>query len=163
MLSLFLLQPQSNSLAGIDLMSSVDSVITRYGDPNDIRIVTFDQRANTISGVPTVSLTGTVQYVSWTYNRKESRIVFTLAPDNRVVQIEVVGQKDESIRTTKNVGLGTPFSQIIRQYGTPDRYEIGRNFVNVRYVDRERLVFRLSKTGSENIYRVVSVVLTAGK
>lgn len=105
-----------------------------------------------------------VTFTRWVYNRGQSRYGFILDRQMRVVQIEAIGLEDRNVRTSRRIGFGARFADLIRAYGAPDGYEItGDTSLVVRYLVRQRVAFRLNRLGENTPHVVTGIVVTGGK
>lgn len=104
-----------------------------------------------------------VTYTRWVYKRKASRYAFVLDKFNRVVQIEAVGAGDGYVKTRRGIGFGNTFGTIIARYNAPDGYEINGDNMIVRYLQRDRVAFRLQRLNPKAPQVVTGVVVAAGK
>jgi len=104
-----------------------------------------------------------VTYTRWVYKRKSSRYAFVLDKFNRVVQIEAVGAGDKYVKTRRGIGFGNTFGTIIGRYNAPDGYEINGDNMIVRYLQRDRVAFRLQRINPKAPQVVTGVVVAAGK
>jgi len=104
-----------------------------------------------------------VQYTRWVYRRGGSRYAFVLDNHNRVVQIEAIGLSDGRVKTKKGVTFGANFAQLIRKYQTPDGYEINGDTIIVRFLQREKVAFRLQRVKADRPQTVTGIVVAAGK
>ncbi len=104
-------------------------------------------------------------FTRWIYNRNGSKYGFILDKYSRVVQIEAVGLVNPKVRTTRGIGFGANFAQIVRAYkgNSPDGYEIGGNSIVVRYLSRFKVAYRLTRLGQNKPHVVTGVVVAAGK
>ena len=105
---------------------------------------------------------GTSTYTRWVYNRDSSRYAFVLDQYNRVVQIEVMGIRNTKVRTKRGITFGSSFGQIINRYNSPDTYEIGGNNMVLRYLENDRVAFRLAKLDPKKPHVVTGIVVAAG-
>lgn len=106
---------------------------------------------------------GRTIYTRWVYKRKNAHYAFVFDKFNRVVQIEALGLLDSKVRTRKGVSFGSHFSDLIKKYGAPDAYEINGDNIVVRYLVKDRVAFRLSRTKPKLPHHVTGVVVAAGK
>lgn len=104
-----------------------------------------------------------VTYTRWVYKRKSSRYAFVLDKFNRVIQIEAVGANDGKVRTRRGVGFGNTFGTLIARYNAPDGYEINGDTMVVRFLNRDRVAFRLQRLRPDAAQVVTGVVVAAGK
>lgn len=104
-----------------------------------------------------------ILYTRWVYKRGPSRYGFVLNKFNKIVQIEAIGMNDKNVRTSRGIGFGANFAQLIRTYGAPDGYEINGNSLVVRYLVRNKVAFRLSRLGENKPHVVTGVVVAGGK
>jgi hypothetical protein len=104
-----------------------------------------------------------VQLTRWIYRRGGSRYSFVLNRWNQVVQIEAVGLRDPRVRTRRGITFGSTFGQVLNAHRTPDGYDIAGDSMLVRFILRDRVAFRLSRTEPNRPHRVTGIVVTAGK
>jgi len=102
-------------------------------------------------------------YTRWVYNRNNSKYGFVLDKFGRVVQIEAIGIQNPKVKTKKGIGFGNTFAQVVKQYGTPDGYEIAGDSIVLRYLTRQKVAFRLSRMADKKPHVVTGVVVAAGK
>lgn len=103
------------------------------------------------------------QFVRWVYRKPTVRYGFVLDRFNKVVQIEAIGLSDPKARTKKGVTFGDTFQKLMTAYGTPDGYEIAGDTIVVRFLDKNRVAFRLSRLKPNQKHQVVGIVVAAGK
>lgn len=105
-----------------------------------------------------------VTFVRWVYRRGAGGSVnVVLNNHNKVVQIEAIGVSNGNVRTAKGVTLGSSMATVMRLYQTPDSYEIGGNYFMVRFLQKHRVAFRLTREDDKAPYRVTGIVVSAGK
>ena len=104
-----------------------------------------------------------MQFLRWVYKRPAARYSFIVDHYNRVVQIEVVGMGDPKVRTRRGVTFGYNFAQLLKIYGPPDSYEVGGEQMTMRYLDRNKIAFRLNRMETNKPHQVTAMVITAGK
>ncbi len=104
-----------------------------------------------------------VVYTRWVYKRANAHYGFVFDKFNRVVQIEALGLKDSKVRTRKGITFDMHFNDLIKRYGAPDAYEINGDNIVVRYLVKDRVAFRLSRTRPNTPHHVTGVVVAAGK
>lgn len=104
-----------------------------------------------------------VTYTRWVYKRKSSRYAFVLDKFNRVVQIEAVGAGDGAVKTRRGIKFGNTFGTIIARYNAPDGYEVNGDNMIVRYLQRDRVAFRLQRLNPKAPQVVTGIVVAAGK
>ena len=75
-------------------------------------------------GVPNAGGGGRILYTRWVYTRNGSKYGFVLDKSNRVVQIEAIGLTNAKVKTSRGIGFGSTFAQLIKKYNAPDGYEI---------------------------------------
>jgi hypothetical protein len=103
-------------------------------------------------------------FVRWVYRRNAGGSVnVVLNNHNKVVQIEAIGVTNPNIRTSKGVTLGSSMATVMRLYQTPDSYEVGSNYFMVRFLQKHRVAFRLTRENEKAPYRVTGIVVSAGK
>lgn len=106
---------------------------------------------------------GRVVFTRWVYNRSGSKYGFVLDKSNRVVQIEAIGLQNAKVKTSRGIGFGSTFAQLIKKYSAPDGYEINGDNVVVRFLVRNKVAFRLSRLGPNKPQVVTGIVVAAGK
>lgn len=105
-----------------------------------------------------------VTFVRWVYRRGAGGSVnVVLNNHNKVVQIEAIGVSNGSVRTAKGATLGSSMATIMKMYQTPDSYEVGQNYFMVRFLQKHRVAFRLTRENDKAPYRVTGIVVSAGK
>lgn len=105
-----------------------------------------------------------VVFTRWIYNRRGAKYAFVFDKYNRVVQIEAIGLLAGKARTRRGVTFGTSFASIVKKYGAPDGYEIqSDNSLIVRYLNKAKCAFRLSRLGQDKPHVVTGIVVAAGK
>jgi hypothetical protein len=103
-------------------------------------------------------------FVRWVYRRGSGGSVnVVLNNHNKVVQIEAIGVSNGNVRTSKGVTLGSSMATVMKLYQTPDSYEVGGNYFMVRFLNKHRVAFRLTREDSNQPYRVTGIVVSAGK
>lgn len=102
-------------------------------------------------------------FTRWVYKRANAHYGFVFDKFNRVVQIEALGLKDSKVRTRKGITFDMHFNDLIKRYGAPDAYEINGDNIVVRYLVKDRVAFRLSRTRPNTPHHVTGVVVAAGK
>lgn len=124
---------------------------------------------STPAGVPAPQAPGqTVQvaaanYTRWIYKRGGGKYGFILDKASRVVQIEAIGLENNKVRTRRGIGFGATFAKIIRTYGLPDSYDVGGTAITMRYLNRDKVVFRLNRLGVDKPHVVTGILVAAGK
>lgn len=104
-----------------------------------------------------------VEYTRWVYNRTGARYAFVLDKYNRVVQIETIGLKDAKVKTRRGLGFGATFGQLIQKYARPDGYDISGDHIIVKFLNNDRVAFRLSRLQANKPHQVTGIVVAAGK
>jgi hypothetical protein len=107
--------------------------------------------------------TESVTFTRWIYNRAGSKYGFVIDKQGRVIQIEAIGLQNGRVKTRAGLGFGATFAQIIKAYGTPDSYEIQGDNILMKYLQRRKIAFRLSRLGEKKPQVVTGVVVAAGK
>jgi hypothetical protein len=103
-------------------------------------------------------------FVRWVYRRGSGGSVnVVLNNHNKVVQIEAIGVSNSKVRTSKGVTLGSSMATVMKLYQTPDSYEVGGNYFMVRFLNKHRVAFRLTREDNNQPYRVTGIVVSAGK
>jgi hypothetical protein len=106
----------------------------------------------------------TTTFVRYVYRRGSGGSVnVVLNNHNKVVQIEAIGVSNANVRTSKGVTLGSSMATVMKLYQTPDSYEVGGNYFMVRFLQRHRVAFRLTRENNKQPYRVTGIVVSAGK
>lgn len=87
-----------------------------------------------------------------------SAYLFQFNKDGRVVQISAYGRRaDKRVRTSRGIGLGDPYSKVIRAYGHPDEHAFGGDIYVIRY-NKLGVAFQLEARTN----RVTGVFVAAG-
>lgn len=102
-------------------------------------------------------------YTRWIYNRNASKYGFVIDKYGHVVQIEATGIQNAKVKTSRGVGFGATFAQLIKTYNAPDGYEISGDNVLVKYLSKYKVAFRLSRLGETKPQVVTGVVVAAAK
>jgi len=104
-----------------------------------------------------------ILFTRWVYNRSSSKYAFVIDKHNRVVQIEAIGISDSRVKTARGVSFGANFAKLIRTYSAPDGYEINGDTLVVRFLQRNKVAFRLSRLGNSKSHVVTGIVVAGGK
>ncbi|MBL8039959.1 MAG: hypothetical protein JNM04_01300 [Chthonomonas sp.] len=104
----------------------------------------------------------TAHFTRWIYRRAGARYGFVLDKYGKVVQIEAIGVKDAAVRTKRGIVFGSTFQQILTRYDVPEAYEIGGDQYTVRYLQKSKVAFRLSRLKANDKHRVTAIVVAAG-
>lgn len=108
--------------------------------------------------------TSTTQYVRYLYKRGAgSSVNFVLNKFNKVVQIEVIGISNRSVKTINGITLGNSVSDVMKKYLDPDGYDIGGDYFMMRYLRQAKVAFRFTRENPTTPYRVTGIVVSAGK
>lgn len=102
-------------------------------------------------------------YTRWVYNRQGVKYGFILDKYNRVVQCEAIGLTSGKAKTRRGITFGSSFASIIKKYGAPDGYEVGGNTIIVRYLNKAKCAFQLSRLADNKPHVVTGIVVAAGK
>jgi hypothetical protein len=102
-------------------------------------------------------------FTRWVYKREFSEYSFIIDHQNRVVQIEAVGMGDSKVRTNRGVSFGATFKQIMKIYNVPDAYELGGDTLVMRYLNRNKVAFRLNRLHLDQPHVVTAIVVSGGK
>lgn len=102
-------------------------------------------------------------YTRWIYKRGGGKYGFVLDKSSRVIQIEAIGLENNKVRTRRGIGFGASFAKILRTYGLPDSYDVGGNTITMRYLQRDKVVFRLNRLGVDKPHVVTGILVAAGK
>ena len=152
-------------LVGINLFDLGTQVTKKYGSPNSIE--SADAKKEDESAESEESEEETEQKKTyntrWVYSLKQSKYSFIIDKHGRVIQIEVLGLSDSKVVTRKKVTLGDDFAKISRCYGSPEYYKLSNNQVIVSYMNKHRVLFRLTKTKENKPHKIVGIVVSAGK
>ncbi len=101
-------------------------------------------------------------FTRWVYNRGGSQYGFVLDKYNRVVQIEAIGISDPRVHSRKGVGFGSTFATVIKKYNAPEGYEINADNLMVKYLQRNKIAFRMSRLKPNGPHQVTGIVVAAG-
>lgn len=104
----------------------------------------------------------TAHFTRWIYRRAGARYGFVLDKFGKVVQLEAIGLKDPAVRTKRGIAFGSTFQQILTRYDVPEAYEIGGDQYTVRYLQKSKVAFRLSRLKANDKHRVTAIVVAAG-
>lgn len=108
--------------------------------------------------------TSTTQYVRYLYKRGAgSSVNFVLNKFNKVVQIEVIGIANRSVKTVNGITLGNSVADVMKKYLDPDGYDIGGDYFMMRYLRQAKVAFRFTRENPTTPYRVTGIVVSAGK
>lgn len=109
------------------------------------------------------SSSSSVQFTKWVYKRANARYSFILDKYTKVVQIEAIGLNDPKVKTSRGVGFGATFGQLMQKYYEPDGYDIAGDGFIVRFLQRGKVAFRFSRLEANKPHRVTGIVVAAGK
>lgn len=115
-----------------------------------------------MGGGTTGSTSSGIIFTRWVYNRGGSQYGFVFDKYNRVVQIEAIGIADPRVRSKRGVVFGTPFATVIKKYNAPEGYEINSDNIMLRYLQRDKVAFRLSRLKPNGPHQVTGIVIAAG-
>ncbi|MBS1704900.1 MAG: hypothetical protein JST40_03430 [Armatimonadetes bacterium] len=104
-----------------------------------------------------------VQFTRWIYKYPSVRYGFVLDKFNKVVQIEAIGLKDAKAVTRRGVRFGSMFGDVMTKYGDPDGYDIAGDQIVIRFMDKNRVAFKLARLGPNQKHKVTGIVVAAGK
>lgn len=104
-----------------------------------------------------------VQYIRMVYNRPNARYAFILDKYNKVVQIEAIGMNDPKVRTSRGIGFGNTFKELMNRYFEPDSYEISGDAFTVRFLQRGKVAFKFARLDPKKPHVVTGIVVAAGK
>ncbi len=76
-------------------------------------------------------------------------------------RLKSVRDEDSRVRTRRGVAFGSTFQRVIQAYTAPDSYEINGNTIVVKFLQRERVAFRLQKLSAQGKHVVTGVVVAA--
>lgn len=91
------------------------------------------------------------QEVTWIYNRKTydkkgaAQLVsyeFLIGPSGQVEQIRVSGYTGGNVRTSRSIGLGSTYRDVIRAYGFPEEHAAYGNVLVASYRNRAHVSFQ---------------------
>lgn len=102
-------------------------------------------------------------FTRWVYNRNNTRYGFVLDKFNRVVQIEAIGIKNPAVKTRRGLGFGATFAQVLKTYKTPDGYDIAGDNITIKFLNRAKVAFKLSRLGDKKPQVVTGIVVAAAK
>ncbi len=104
-----------------------------------------------------------VDYTRWVYNLKNAKVGFVIDKQGNVVQIEAISIDNQNIKTKRKIGFGATFGQVLKKYQVPDGYDISGDSIVVRYLNRQKVAFRLSRLGPKKPQVVTGIVVAAAK
>lgn len=104
-----------------------------------------------------------IEFTRWVYKEGRSQYAFVMDRRNRVVQIEALGLTDAKVSTRRGTKFGSDFSALIRKYGSPENYEISGSNIVIKYLVKDKVAFRLSRTEPNKPHRVTGIVVAAAK
>lgn len=102
-------------------------------------------------------------FTRWIYKRDGGKYGFIMDGKSRIVQIEAIGLEDKKVRTRKGLTFGATFINVIKTYGWPDSYEVAGNSITMRYLLKNKVVFRLNRLGLDKPHVVTGVLIAAAK
>lgn len=116
-------------------------------------------------GAPGAASGPTVQatFSRWIYKRGGGKYGFVLDKSNHVIQIEAVGLQNDKVKTRRGIKFGATFKQVMKTYGYPDSYDIGSNSITMRYLLKDKVIFRLNRLGVDKPHVVTGILVAAGK
>lgn len=167
-LSLFLLSSQIHAqservLVDTRLRSNSTNVLKKFGDPNEIIVNNFLGFAEPIItnfGRINSSVESENQII-WVYNYKTYKVKFKLNDFSSIGSIILEGSTS-IYKTSKNIKLGSFYSDVIKAYGMPDHeYE---NDAIIKLVYRnENITFIVQKNNNKfkSSYKVTSIELNS--
>lgn len=166
LLSLFSLSNQvyaqsERVLVDTRLRSSSVNVIKRFGDPNEIivnnfygtseRIITSFGRIN--------SLVSNENQIIWVYNYETYKVKFKLNDFSSIGSITLEGVSSV-YKTSKNIKLGSFYSNVIKAYGMPDHESENDKVIKLVYRN-QNLAFTVQKNNDKfkSSYKVTVIEL----
>lgn len=102
-------------------------------------------------------------FTRWVYNRSGSKYGFVLDKNNRVIQIEAIGIQNAAVRTSRGIGFGATFAQVLGKYPTPDGYDIAGDNLTVKFLNHAKVAFRMTRLGEKKPQVVTGIVVAAAK
>jgi len=103
-----------------------------------------------------------VVFTRWVYNRGGSQYGFVFDKFNRVVQIEAIGISDTRVKSRRGIRFGSSFASVISKYKAPEGYDISADNIMVRYLQKDKIAFRLSRLKPNGPHQVTGIVVAAG-
>ncbi len=102
-------------------------------------------------------------FTRWVYKRGGGKYGFVLDGRSRVIQIEAIGLENNKVKTRRGIGFGATFTKVLKVYGLPDSYDVGGNSITMRYLSKDKVIFRLNRLGLDKPHVVTGVLVAAGK
>lgn len=94
-------------------------------------------------GGPVVQRRGPPEVI-WLYRfPKNKTLEFVVSPDGRVMQIAAYGVDWPNIKTSKGIGFGASYKDLLAKYGFPESHDRAGIELMVKYPDRHRAIFTL--------------------
>lgn len=104
-----------------------------------------------------------INYTRWVYKRGGGKYGFVLDGGLRVIQIEAIGLENNKVKTRRGITFGATFAKVLRVYGLPDNYDVAGNSITMRYLRRDKVIFRLNRLGMDKPHVVTGVLVAAGQ
>ncbi len=78
------------------------------------------------------------------YDRPNNvELQFLMSPDGRVIEITVLGYKS-TVKTTRNISLGSTYGTVITKYGYPEAQDTSTTgILMIRYLEKQHVAFQL--------------------
>lgn len=136
-------------LADTRLRSSSINVLKRFGDPNEIYVNTFYGSSDPIitSFGKINSTVGIQDQIAWIYNYKNYKLKFTLNDYSSVGAVAIEGSLSP-YKTSKNIKLGSFYSDVIKAYGMPDHEYENDDIIKLVYTNNN-LIFVVQKSNDK--------------
>ena len=145
------------------LRSSSVNVLKKFGDPNEIIVNNFFEISEPIitSFGRINSTVSNEDQIVWVYNYKTYKVKFKLNDFSSVGSITLEGSSS-NYKTSKNIKLGSFYSDVIKVYGMPDHEYENDSIIKLVYRD-ENLSFIVRKNNDKfkSSYKVFSIELNS--
>ena len=167
-LSLFLLSSQIHAqservLVDTRLRSNSSNVLKKFGDPNEIIVNNFLGFAEPIitSFSRINSSVESENQIIWVYNYKTYKVKFKLNDFSSIGSIILEGSTS-IYKTSKNIKLGSFYSDVIKAYGMPDHEYENDAIIKLMYRN-ENITFIVQKNNNKfkSSYKVTSIELNS--
>lgn len=132
-------------LAGIYLNKNNMSVIEIYGSPNEIEIEKIEKKSlDFISAFGKINSTpDNYDNLFWIYKYKTYTIKVSINSSSNIDSISLMGQSSP-FYTSKNIKLGSNYSDVIQKYGIPNYKVEYENSIILNY--NNAIEFTISKS-----------------
>ena len=145
------------------LRSSSSNVLKKFGDPNEIIVNNFFGMSEPIitSFGRINSTVGNENQIIWVYNYKTYKVKFKLNDFSSIGSITLEGSASV-YKTSKNIKLGSSYSNVIQAYGMPDHEFENDTIIKLTYRN-QNLTFIIQKNNDKfkSSYKVTSIELNS--